>query len=85
MNTQVNRVNMPKHFIAIQENEGNQRYAIYIISPSGQVSSWCWTVGMELMVKVDKSKGSSVQWQNFYFARKNDVSAINYLYIRPPY
>ena len=76
---------MPKHFIAFQENEGSQRYAIYLISASGQVSSWSWTVGMELTVKADKSKGSSVYWQNFCFTRKNDVSAINYLYIRPPY
>ena len=45
---------MPKHFIAFQENEGSYRYAIYLIS------AWSWTVGMELMVKADKSKRSSV-------------------------
>ena len=51
---------MPKHFIAFQENEGSYRYAIYLISASSQVSSWSWTVGMQLMVKADKSKRSSV-------------------------
>ena len=76
---------MPRYFIAFQENEGSLRYAIHIISPSGQVSSWTWTFGMELMMKADKSKGSCVQWQSFCFTRKNNVSAINYLYIKPPY